>query len=253
MTTFGVFNRCGALAMCFFVFFVVSLAQNTSPAPNGPPTAVAEKLQQRGISLTKEGLVLALRSKEPETRFLAAVQLASEGAKETIPDIRDALGREDSPLAKINIGYALAQLKDKGGFQALEEACSDSRVASHLRLFAARYLQDLHSNYCISSVLDILQNSDNPSDRMEALSLLPRFHELPENDAARIEALVVRALQDATPAVRISAGQAISVIGAKTDDQYIEAAINREGEGVVRSQLQLDLQRLRKRYNENEK
>ena len=102
-------------------------------------------------------------------------------------------------------------------------------------------------------MLDILQNSDNPSDRMEALSLLPRFHELPENDAARIEVLVLRALQDSTPAVRISAGEAISVIGVKTDDQYIEAAINREGGDVVRSQLQLDLQRLRKRYNENEK
>jgi HEAT repeat protein len=248
MTTSRTLGKCAALAICFLLG--ISFAQNISQPRNGPPTTVAEKLRQHGVSLTRHGLVLALRSTDPETRFLAAAQLASERAKEAIPNMRDALKRENSPMAEINIGYALAQLEDWTGLETLKEACTSDSVAPHLRLLAAGYLLDLHRSCCNSSVLDLLQNVPEPVDRMQALSLLPRFAQLSESDALRMITLVLMALQDPTPAARISAGEVISRIGTKTDEQYVKAAIDREGDEVVRSQLQSDLQRLCQRYAE---
>jgi hypothetical protein len=247
MITFRTLTKWAALATC--VFIGISVSQNTPQPRNSRPVTVAERLKQRGVSLTRQGLVLALRSSDPETRFLAAEQLAYEGAKETVPDIRDALRRESSPLAEINISYALAQLEDRDGFKALEEGCSNDKLAPNLRLVAARYLLDLHRNYCISSVLTILQNT-NPVDRMQALSLLPKFEQLSDSDVARMLSLVLVALQDPIPAVRISAGDVIAVIGGKSVDEDLRAAMDREGDDVVRSQLQSDLQRLRKKYEE---
>lgn len=250
MTTFTTFKKweVGALVTC--AFLGIGLSQTISSPRNGRPTTVAEKLQKRGVSLSREGLVLALRSEDPEVRFLAAEQLAYQGAKDTIPNMQDALKRENSSLAKINIGYALAQMEDQVGFETLQEGCSNDKLAPNLRLMATRYLLDLHRNDCIRTVLNVLQNADNPADRMRALSLLPRFEPLSEDDSARVTGLVLAALQDPTPAVRISAGEVIARIGGKTAEEYVKAAADHEGDEVVRSQLQADLRRLQKKYEE---
>lgn len=247
MNTLMTFKKCGVLLGLFTIG--ICFSQNIVQRQNGAPVSIPAKLQQHGISLTREGLVSALQSKDPEIRFLAAEQLAYAEEKDTIPDIRDALRREENPLAEVNMGYALAQLGDPNGFEALKRDCSKTQFQNHLRLVAARYLLDLDRDYCVGIVLDSLQNSSNPMDRMDALSLLPRFSHLSHNNIVRMRNLVLTALEDPTPAVRISAGEAISRIGAKSDEQYLGAAIDREGDDVVRSQLQSDLQRLVSKYD----
>jgi len=236
------------LAICLMV--TAGFSQNIVRR-DSRPAAVAEKLREHGVSLTREGLVTALRSEDPEVRSLAAAQLAFyEGAKETIPDIRAALERESDSLAKVNIAYALAQLGDQDGFEALRAGCFDSKIVPRIRLFAAGYLLNLRRGYCVTAALDILQDSDSPADKMQALSLLPQFGDLSEKDAVRMRALVFGALQDPTPAVRISAGQVIAAIGDETAEASVRAAIEREGDEVVRSELQSDLRRLRKKHGE---
>jgi HEAT repeat protein len=217
-----------------------------SPSQNRQLATFAQKLRQHHVELTRASLLNALASSDPEVRFLAAAQLASEGGNSAVPAIRGALVREQVPLTKVNIAFALAQLNDSNGRAALHQICNDPNIESHIRLLATTYLLEINGPDCVTSVLDILQNDDDPADRMEALSLLPRFTEVSQIDAARISAEVQRSLQDPTPAVRISAGDVIARILDQHAAEYLRAAISREGDDVVRSQLQSDLARVEK-------
>jgi hypothetical protein len=127
---------------------------------NGRGPTLAERLQQHNIALTTSALVAALRSSDTEVRELAALKLAEDGAKETIPSIEEALTAETAPRAKVNIAFALAQLGNQRGTSALAGTCHNAALKPGPRLLAAQYMLDLSSNACLTAVLDVLQSRD---------------------------------------------------------------------------------------------
>jgi HEAT repeat protein len=127
------------------------------------------------------------------------------------------------PGTKVNIAFALAQLGDEVGISTLEEACHNSKVNPGFRLRAALYLLDLNSNACLPDVLGLLQSKeeDDASYRMEALSLVPSFKDVSEDESQKLLAATLDNLTDPTPAVRLSASDALARLGYASAIPYL--------------------------------
>jgi HEAT repeat protein len=108
---------------------------------------------------------------------------------------------------------------------------------------------DLNSNACLPDVLDLLESRDanDASYRMEALSLVPGFKDVSEDESQKLLAATLRNLEDTTPAVRLSASDALARLGDATSIPYLRNAIASEQDEVVREQLEDALRRLQKK------
>jgi HEAT repeat protein len=222
----------------------IVVSQNAPFAGNRRLPTFAEKLQQHHIALTKSALVNALRNPDAEVRSLAAAQLAENRARDTIPSIIGALTAERVPLTRVNIAFALAQMGEKKGFAELKSTCDDARVPSHFRIFAASYLLYFNDEHCLPSVLGMLRSDAEPTTRMQALSILNRFEHIQKKDFRAMHHLVLKALTDPDPSVRLTASSTLSSIGNSSDIQNLRNAIADEQDEAVRSQMENDLQRL---------
>jgi HEAT repeat protein len=218
-------------------------------AQNGPPPTFTELLQQHHVALTKTGLLDALRSPEAEVRDLAAAKLAEDKTEDAIPAITQALAAEYVSGTKVNIAFALAQLGNEVGTSTLKETCHKSEINQGLRVRAALYMLDLKSNACLPDVLDLLQSQDEDDAgyRMEALSLVPRFKDVSKDDSQELLAITLRSLEDATPAVRMSASDALARLRDATAIPYLRSAIAAEQDEVVRAQMETALQWLQRK------
>lgn len=98
---------------------VVSVASTTVLCQGGRSPTTGELLQQHNIPLTEAALVAALQGSDTEVRRLAALMLAENRAKDTIPSITQALAREKVPVNQVDIAFALAQLGEPKGFATL--------------------------------------------------------------------------------------------------------------------------------------
>jgi HEAT repeat protein len=212
--------------------------------------SVEEELQRHGIDLTEASLVAALANEDGKVRGLAAQRLADVKATNTIPAIEEALSRESQPLVKANIAYALAQLGDSKGRDSLEQTCQSGDVAPWFRMFAAQYLLTLGVETCQGPVLDLLSGNDDEG-RAQALSLLPRFHDLDAKERVKMLQRARLCLLARTPAVRMAASQALRELGGVAAIPYLERAITAETEDAVRSWLQADLVKLQKLQQQN--
>jgi HEAT repeat protein len=219
-------------------------------AQNGRAPTFAELLQKHHVALTKPALLAALRNPEAQVRDLAAAQLAEDKAQDAIPAITQALATERVPGTKVNIAFALAQLRNEAGISTLEEACHNSNVDPGLRLRAARYLLDLNSNACLPDVIELLQSKeeDDASYRMEALSLVPSFKDVSEDESQKLLGATLENLTDTTPAVRLSASDALARLGYASAIPYLHDAIGAEQDEVVREQLEDALRRLQQKH-----
>jgi len=222
----------------------IVFSQNAPFDRNEPLPTIAEKLQQHHIALTKSALVTALRNPDAEVRYLAAAQLAANRARDTIASIIEALTAERVPLTRVNIAFALAQMGEKKGFAELKSTCDDAHVPSHFRITAASYLLDVHDEHCLPSVLRMLRSDAEPNTRMLALSILNRFEHIQKKDFSEMHHLVLNALADPDPSVRLTASSTLSSIGDSSDIQNLQNSIADEQDEVVRSEMQADLQRL---------
>jgi HEAT repeat protein len=208
---------------------------------------VAESLRRHNVALTKDSLVAALRSSDDEVRALAALQLAQDKAIDTVPFVAEALASEKVARTLLDIAIALAQLGDKRGSAALTAMCEDNHANASLRLAATINLLNLGDDSCWSVVLEILQSTADHDYVTSALVLVPRFQHIDKADLRMLFELVVRALGDEEPNVRINAGYALVKLGNVSAVPYLETAIANEHEDAVRSQLQADLRKLRQK------
>lgn len=218
-------------------------------AQNGRGPTLAERLQQHDIALTSSALVAALRSPDAEVRELAALKLAEDRAKQTIPSIEKALRSEEQPRAKVNLAFSLAQLGDHEGVTTLADTCHNAALKPDPRLLATRYMLDLNSDTCVTAVLDVLQgqDEDDAGYSMEALSLTPSFKHVSKEGSNRILASIVRNLQDPTPAVRLSAGDALASVGDSDAIPLLQNAIASEADQANRTFLEVALKKLQQK------
>jgi HEAT repeat protein len=245
---------------CLAIFGLVMLLAATasvarwSPVPQTQPS-LGDLLQEHHIELTEAALLQALENADSDVRFLAAVKLNDDKAADAIPKIKEALAAEIVPRARVNIALALGLLGDPTGRNEIKHLCADKNFPSEFRLYAVRYMFDLHvenDDDCLHAAEKTTQivDSDYRSTgyRIIALSLLPRFRGLTPEEAKNVLQLVVARLDDPEPTVRMQAGQSLIALGdPEISLPYLEGAIPKEKDDVVRSTLEKDLEKLRQR------
>ncbi len=217
-------------------------------AQNSAPPTIAEALQKHHVAVTRPSLLVALRSPDAEVRGLAAGQLAEDKAKDEIPAIEQALAVEQVSGTKVNIAFALGELGNASGVDALKRSCHDSGMEPVFRVRAAQYMLDLRSNACLRDTLDLLetQSSDISSDLMGALSLVPQFKNVTVSESQEFLTAVLRNLENAESSVRMSAGNALAELRDSSAIPYLQNAITAESDEVVRESLENALQRLQR-------
>jgi HEAT repeat protein len=95
----------------------------------GNLTPIDGCLAQYGVPLTKEGLLAALRSRDPEIRALDEEVLAYRRIKDAIPELFMLLITTYDPDERIRLADALAELGEEQGVETLRRYCDDARVS----------------------------------------------------------------------------------------------------------------------------
>jgi HEAT repeat protein len=207
-------------------------------------------LREHNVALTKDSLVRALTNSNGDVRYLAAMKLAEDHDTEAIAAIRSALAVETLPRSRVNISLALGLLGDTVGINELKKLCDDPAFVSEFRLYAVRYLFDLHSQdvKCLEATEAIVSKTTGKfGDRITALSLLPLFENLSSEQSAKVLQLVINSLSDSEPVVRIAASQALVSLGNPKGVTNLEAALEREKDDAVRTEFEEDLKKLQSR------
>lgn len=222
-------------------------AQSAAAPDKGRMPTLDEALRSHNIELTQPALVGALKNADPEVRHLAALKLAESKKADAIPAIVETLASEKVPLTRVNIAFALAQLSDARGFGALEDGCSKGRLNPQTSVLSAQYLIDLHHEHlaCLNSVLDIVQSESVSSGyRMQAASVLARFHDLSSADSGRILAALMNVLADSNAAVRMAASDALADVGNSVAIPALQKTAANEPDAVVRAHIERALLKL---------
>lgn len=243
--------------LLFFIFSLIVtqsiFAQRAPEAQTGSvrPPSFGDVLREHNIELTKDALVRALTNANSDVRFLAAMKLEEDKAADAIPAIKRALAAETVPRARVNIALALGLLGDRAGEDELKKACADKDLAPEFRLYAVRYMFDLHfqkEEHCLAAAEEIVDSKNvDFGDRISAVALLPNFQNLTPAESQRVFELVVHRLDDPEPAVQMEASSALAGLGDASAIPYLKAAIAREKEEAIRSVFELNLEKLKKK------
>jgi HEAT repeat protein len=232
-----------------------SVAQETPGAPIGSVrlSRFGELLREDHVELTEPALIRALKNPNPEVRFLAAMKLAEDKAIDAIPEVKEALAAEKVPRTRVNIAVGLGLLGDPGGRDELEGLCADQNFPPEFRLYAVRYMFDLHvekDEGCLNAAEKIAQIVDadyrTAGYRIVALELLTHFRGLTPEESGKVFQLVVARLDDPEPTVRMQASQSLIALGNPAAAiPYLEAAVAREKEESVRRVFEKNLEKLK--------
>lgn len=236
------------------VTLIDAFAQQTPAVSSGQLFRFGDLLREHHIELTKPALLAALKNPDSEVRFLAAMKLAEDKAIDAIPAVKQALIVEKTPRARVNIAVALGLLGDAVGHDELKKLCGDETFPPEFRLYAVRYMFDLgvgNDEDCLHTAEEIVQIVDSENrtfgDRITALELLPRFQSLTQDEWQTVLELAVRRLEDSEPVVQMEASRALADLGNRAAIPYLEAAIARARDKVVRSALEANLKKLREK------
>lgn len=202
-----------------------------------PPTMEAE-LSRYEIPVTRASLQLALKDKRPEVRSLAAGELAALKDTASAPLITDALEQEKDPQVKINLAAALLLLHSSHGTRTLLQICENAPSPEYLRLNAASKLVDAGDLGCLSSVLDMLQTTTDPSIKASALLTMARVKTMPASILPTLHAVLLASLQDRTSAVRQYAAECIASVSDKAALPYLQTAITNESDESAREHME---------------
>lgn len=230
-------------AICYVAFLTTSVS--SQELSTGRLVTFKQILQEHKIELTEDSLVSALRNPDSHTRYLAALVLAEDKAKNAVPAITEALGKENNPETYVNMALALAQLGSDRGTNSLKEACTDVHLTPTFRVYAVKYLLDLGKESCLNSTLVLLRSETDPGVKVLALSQLPRFQNVSAADSQAILGSVLAALSDQEPLVRIAASHALVPLRELSAVPRLEQAIAAEHDEGTRSILAGDLSQLR--------
>jgi HEAT repeat protein len=232
-------------AIFLLVAFTTSVVSQTGST--GRFATFKQLLRERNIELTQDALLSALGNSDPHIRYLAALVLAEDKAKDAIPAVTAALRVEDNSEARVNLALALAQLGSESGAVSLREDCDNVRLGALLRMYAAKYLLDLHTEFCLNSIETVLKSAPDSGSRVLALSQLPRFQHISTAESQTIFDLVVAALSDREPTVRIGASHSLVALENLSAVPSLEHAIQVERDEATRSIMAADLRLLQEK------
>jgi HEAT repeat protein len=198
-------------------------------------TTVRQCLEDHSIPLTKDGLMSALNSKNPNLSSLAAGELANEGVKDAIPDLFKLFEAEPEPLGKIGLARDLAALGDQRGVQALRRYCDEPAMSMGDRLSAANNLVRYQPKSCPKTLIEGLQDDFY---RGQALGMIPNFKELSPGESAQVRTLLLKSLWDQDSHIRLSAAQTMEGLGDESYIPSLEAAMAKEPTDFVRGAME---------------
>lgn len=236
-----------------------AFAQQTPPKieVGGRLRTFGESLRAHKVELTEPALLRALKSPDADVRYLSAMKLAEDKVVDAVPAIKEALAAETVPRHRANIALALGLLGDPSGRSELKKMCADENFPPEFRLYAVRYMFDLGSERdegCLQAAKEIVKLTDSENGtsgyRVTALELLVRFRKLTSEESQTVFESVLNALNDPEAIVRMEASSALAALGDRGAIPYLEAAIAREEDEVIRSLLKTNLQKLRQTVKE---
>lgn len=185
----------------------------------------------------------SVEERGPNVRYLAAMQLAQDQSLVAVGAIQNALASETVPRTRVNLALALGLLGDPVGRKELLSICADKTYVPEFRLYAVRYMFDLHFNdeqECLSAT-EQGTTSENIGDRVSALSLLTQFHV--DGKQAEVRDILVTHLSDSEPTVRLAAANALLQMHDLAAIPFLRQAIAVERDASVRAALQSALDR----------
>jgi HEAT repeat protein len=208
------------------------------------PDTFAQALTRHHIALANPALVEALRNPDKEVRGLAAWQLAETKDKDSLPQILQAVQSEKDARAIVNLASAAAHLGSSEGIAALEAVCHDSSVPDLVRSDAARHLFDQNNRACLPDLWKMMEPGAAPDSRISAISLVSQLQDKTAYETEQVVRFTIYALNDPEIRLRLFAAPTLATMKAKSAIPYLETAIRREREDVVRSQKESSLKRL---------
>ena len=212
-----------------------------------PPT-MEEALQSFHIGTSRDALLAALHNSYPAIRGLAAMKLASDGDRSAVPAIEHALKVETDRPERFNIARALKLLGDPDGDRELATICSDPAQRPDWRLEAADDLAPSVGRDCFSSVVNILESSDNPVLAGYSLEILlklnwrDRMSQQPE-EREMAHGLIL-ALSNSISDVRQKAAKCIVLYRVTAAVPALQDAAKKEVDPTTKGILQEALRRL---------
>lgn len=235
-------------------FIVCSTALQRGVAQQSPTAGqvklyrYGDLLREHGIELTEPALLNALKNPDASVRYLAAMKLAEDKTTDAIPAIEQALTVEKVPRDRVNIALALALLGDERGRTELKRICSDTTFVPEFRLYAVRYMFDLHvpkDEDCLNATQEVIESQNvNIGNCVSALELISLFRDLTSDESRKVIGLVAARLRDPEPVVRMAASQALGGLGDPAAVPYLDSAIAKEQDENVRSLFEKDLKKL---------
>jgi HEAT repeat protein len=226
----------------------IALSQNTPQAGSLKLNTAGEILREHNVELTESALVQALKSSDGLVRYLAAMELSEKKAVNATAPIQEALSVERIPRDRVNMALALGLLGDQTGPKELKRICADRNFVTEFRLYAVRYMFDLHllnDEDCLSAIEEVLESKDaESSDRISALSLLPGFQNITEEQSQKLFKLTIKQLGNTEPGVRLEASRTLAALGRASAIPDLQRAMAKERDENIRSTLQSDLEKL---------
>jgi HEAT repeat protein len=223
-----------------------AFGQQNSPKViiGGPPASLSQQLRQHNIELTESSLIKALQNSDAQVRDLAAAKLAEEKDLGAVPAMYEALAKEKVTETRINMAFSLALLGEGKAVHELADDCDNLKLPGYFRARAITYMQRLGNKACLTAALHLI--STDPDSRQQVLSLLPQYPNPSKKEAGEILATTIKCLTDDSAAVRMQAGDTLVTLRDPAAIPDLENGIAREQDRDVRSQLETNLEQLRK-------
>ena len=180
-------------------------------------------LRGEGFAVDREGLIAALQTDDPAVKAEAAFLLGRSRDAGAVEALKQALA-DESARVRVEAALALARQRDEtSAFETLRREL-DGAFFADAPLRAARALALLGDAAGYARVIEAL-GSEFPSNRMEAVAVLPAF--VPHaGDGIDPVAALIEATSDVEAIVR---SDALAALRAVDDPRAVEALRRADG------------------------
>ena len=208
----------------FSAFVAVMVCAHGNATEGAPPTS-AEILAKYGVKLDEPSLLYALQDSRVVVRGMAAAQLASDNARDAVPEIEAALSKEKTPRARYGMILSLFELGAPESEDRLGKYC-EAGAPDYLQMPTANALAAKGDFRCLPVVAPLLSSKDT-GEREFALLYVDQMTSPPSSEPAGMEnALFADATEDPMPFLRELAAKAIQRSGsASLKARYRAASI----------------------------
>jgi HEAT repeat protein len=208
--------------------------------PPPPVETFADGLARHHIALTETALLAALQDPDGEVRSLAAAQLAAMDDHPALTAILVAMEAETDLQVQVNLAGAATWLDSRRALDRLQLLCQNLNVPSAARLDAARYVSNKELPTCYSAVEQVEQTDPDASIRVLAILTAVNYR----GQSEKAQDLVVSALADRDPTVRIVAADELRFLHATSALDVLSHALQVESDDTAREHLRNDIRAL---------